>query len=118
VGFPGTLGFVATELLVEGAVQANPYVGLGVALATAINGIAVVQAYFKLFTGAHHTSTVSLTVNGRERFAALALAALILGGGIFPQPGVESRHRAANAILRQRGERAGDARAASVEGVP
>ena len=28
VGFPGTLGFVAAELLVEGAVEANPMVGL------------------------------------------------------------------------------------------
>lgn len=104
VGFPGTLGFVATELLVEGAVQANPYLGFGVALAAAINGIAVVQAYFKLFTGARHVSTVSLTVGPRERFAVLTLAALILGGGIFPQPGIESRYRAAAAILRQRGE--------------
>ena len=52
VGFPGTLGFVATEILVDGAIEANPYVGVGVAVAAAINGIAVVRAYFRLFTGA------------------------------------------------------------------
>jgi NADH-quinone oxidoreductase subunit M len=51
VGFPGTLGFVAAELLVDGAIEANLYVGLVVALAAAINGIAVVRAYFYLFTG-------------------------------------------------------------------
>src|SRR4029078_2235429 len=39
VGFPGTVGFVSTELLVDGAVEANPYVGLAVVLAAAINGI-------------------------------------------------------------------------------
>jgi NADH-quinone oxidoreductase subunit M len=102
VGFPGTLGFLATDILVDGAVEASPYVGLGVVLAAAINGIAVVRAYFMLFTGARHASTVPLNVGLRERFAVLALTALILGGGLFPQPGVASRHRAAEEILAQR----------------
>ena len=31
----------------------------------------------------------------------LTLAALILGGGLFPQPGVTTRERAAEEILRQ-----------------
>ncbi len=31
VGFPGTLGFVAAELLVDGAAEASPYVALAVA---------------------------------------------------------------------------------------
>jgi NADH-quinone oxidoreductase subunit M len=107
VGFPGTLGFVATELLVDGAVEAGPHVGLAVALAAALNGIAVVRAYFLLFTGARHASSVSLTITPRERFAVLTLAALILGGGLFPQPGIASRHSAAEDILKQREERPG-----------
>jgi NADH-quinone oxidoreductase subunit M len=102
VGFPGTLGFVATELLVDGAVQANPYVGLGVVIAAAINGIAVVRAYLALFTGARHASTVQLCLGPRERLAVLTLAALIIGGGLFPQPGIASRYRAAERILSQR----------------
>jgi NADH-quinone oxidoreductase subunit M len=106
VGFPGTLGFVATELLIEGAIEANLWVGLGVVLAAAINGIAVVRAYFRLFTGARHASTVSLLAGPRERFAVLTLAALILGGGLFPQPGITSRHRAAAEVLEQRSGRA------------
>jgi NADH-quinone oxidoreductase subunit M len=96
------LGFVAAELLVEGAVEASPFLGLALILATAINGIAVVRAYFFLFTGARHVSTVSLAIGWRERFAVLTLTALILGGGLFPQPGVVSRHRAAMTILRER----------------
>jgi NADH-quinone oxidoreductase subunit M len=102
VGFPGTLGFVATDLLVDGAVKANLYVGLAAALAAAINGIAVVKTYFTLFTGTRHASTVALNIGARERFAVLALAGLILGGGLFPQPGLLSRFRAAEAILQLR----------------
>src|SRR5262249_8660531 len=91
VGFPGPAGFVATELLVDGAVQANLFVGLGVILAAALNGIAVLRAFFLLFTGARHASTVSLGIGLRERIAVLALVAVILAGGLFPQRGVSSR---------------------------
>ncbi len=102
VGFPGTVGFVASELLVDGAVQANLFVGLAVILTAAINGIAVVRAYFCLFTGARHTSTVSLAITPREQLAVLTLLVLIFGGGLLPQPGVMSRYQAAMIILRQR----------------
>ncbi len=104
VGFPGTLGYVAAELLVDGAIDANPLVGVAVALAAALNGIAVVRAYFLLFTGTRHVSTISLNIGGRERFAVLTLAVLILGGGLYPQPGVESRQRAAREVLKRRPE--------------
>jgi NADH-quinone oxidoreductase subunit M len=102
VGFPGTLGFISTELLVDGAVEASPYVGIAVITAAALNGIAVLRAYFLLFTGARHVSTVSLGIGRRERTALLTFAALILGGGLFPQPGVATRQRAAGAILEER----------------
>jgi NADH-quinone oxidoreductase subunit M len=105
VGFPGTIGFVGTELLVDGAVETFPHVGVAVALAAALNGIAIVRAYFLLFTGTRHVSSVSLRPGFRERFAVLTLAALILGGGLFPQPSVNSRNHAAAAILRERAAR-------------
>jgi NADH-quinone oxidoreductase subunit M len=105
VGFPGTLGFISTELLVEGVVNVNLYAGLGVIAAAALNGIAVVRAYFLLFTGARHVSTVSLGIGPRERAAVLTLAALIFGGGLFPQPGVSTRQRAAEEILEGRRKR-------------
>ena len=53
-GFPGTFGFVGTELLVDGAVEAYPYIGIAVVAAAAMNGIAVMQTYFRLFTGTRH----------------------------------------------------------------
>ncbi len=102
VGFPATLGFVSTELLVDSAVETYPFVGVGVVAAAALNGIAVVRAYFLLFTGARHVSTVSLRIGVRERIAILTLSALILGGGLFPQPGVATRERAAIEVLEAR----------------
>ncbi|HEY5312067.1 MAG TPA: proton-conducting transporter membrane subunit, partial [Pirellulales bacterium] len=102
VGFPATIGFISTELLVDGAIEARPLIGVAVVAAAALNGIAVVRAYFRLFTGARHVSTVSLGIGLRERIAVLTLAALIVLGGLFPQPGISSRQRAAQEILDSR----------------
>ena len=102
VGFPGTVGFIGTELLVDGAVEAYPYIGVAVVLAGALNGVALIKTYFILFTGTRYSSAVSLRIRARERFAVLLLAALILIGGFYPQPGVLSRHRAADALLNER----------------
>src|SRR5262249_48557801 len=99
VGFPGTFGFVAADFLVEGAFGANLFVGLIVIATGALNGIAILRVYLLLFTGARHTSTVSLELGLRERIVVLTLATLILGGGVFPQAGISSRQRAADAIL-------------------
>jgi len=102
VGFPGTFGFVGTEMLVDGAVEAFPYVGVAVVIASALNGIAVVHAYFRLFTGTQHKSPVSLGIVRRERFAVITLTALIFVGGLIPQYNVASRTRAASHILKKR----------------
>lgn len=104
VGFPGMSGFVAAELLVDGAVALNPAVGLVVVGAAALNGIAVLRAYFALFTGTRRAPGVPMSITLRERVAVLALTALILLGGLFPQVYIESRHRAAGAALSHRAE--------------
>jgi NADH-quinone oxidoreductase subunit M len=102
VGFPGTLGFISTGLLVDGTVQFNLYIGFTVVAATALSGIAVVRSYLLFFTGSRHASTVTLAMGLRERIAVLTLAGLILGGGLLPQPGVMTRYEAARSILRER----------------
>ncbi len=102
VGFPGTVGFIASELLVEGAMQSYPYVGALVVLAAALNGIAVLHAFFRLFTGTEHTASVTLKAKWPERVAVLAFSLLILGGGLVPQPGVRSRYHAASELLSRR----------------
>ncbi len=102
IGFPGTIGFVGAELLVEGAVDVYPWVGLAVVLAAALNGIAVLQAYFRVFTGKRYFPTISLQSRLPERIAVLILAALILGVGIYPQPSLSSRRHAALEIIEAR----------------
>ncbi|MBC7856165.1 MAG: oxidoreductase, partial [Pirellulaceae bacterium] len=102
VGFPGTLGFVGAELLVHGVVEAYPYIGVAIVIASALNGIAMVRAYFILFTGTRYSSSVSLQIGLRERLAVLALAALVLLGGLYPHPGIASRYQAAEELLEHR----------------
>lgn len=112
IGFPGTVGFVGTELLIEGAVEVYPLIGTTVVIAAALNGIAILQAYFRIFAGTQHTASISLRVRLSERFAVLILTVLILGGGLFPQPGVASRYHAAMELVHLRSV-AGDASPAS-----
>lgn len=102
VGFPGTIGFVAIELLVDGAVQVYPHVGIAVVIASTLNGISVIQVYFRLFTGSRHASSISLGCRLPEKIAVMTLAALVLGGGLYPQPGVASRYHAAVELIRSR----------------
>jgi hypothetical protein len=45
---------------------------------------------------------VSLKIGSRERIAVLTMSALILGGGLFPQPGVVALSVAAEQLLHQR----------------
>ena len=104
-GFPGTLGFVGHELLVNGAVEAFPVMGFAVVLASALTGLAVVRMYFSLFCGrpdplAH--SGLPLGLRRREAWTFGALVIALVGFGIVPRPLVDSRFAASHDILRLR----------------
>lgn len=102
IGFPGTIGFIGMELLVEGAVDVYPLVGLAVVVAAALNSVAILRAYFRIFTGRKFETSVMLRSRPSERFAVSVLTILVLGGGLWPQPGVASRHHAAEALMKLR----------------
>jgi len=108
VGFPGTIGFVGTEILIDGIVGTYPYVGALVVIAAAFNGIAILRAYFLIFTGTRHVSAVSLSVRVPERLAFLTLSLLILGGGFVPQPGINMSSAAADEIITLITQTSGD----------
>jgi NADH:ubiquinone oxidoreductase subunit 5 (subunit L)/multisubunit Na+/H+ antiporter MnhA subunit len=90
------------ELLVEGAVDVYPLVGLAVVVAAALNSIAILRAYFRIFTGRKFETSVMLRSRPSERFAVTVLTILVLGGGLWPQPGVASRHHAAMELMDHR----------------
>jgi len=102
-GFPGTFGYVATELLVDGAVTKFPLVGFSVIVAGALTGLAVLRMYFALFCGRHEPSP-HLQLVPRERIVFTALATILLVFGLAPQPLVESRRLAAEQLLLRRAE--------------
>jgi NADH-quinone oxidoreductase subunit M len=103
VGFPGTMGYVGGELLVDGAVQTFRLAGLAIVIAAALSGIAVVRAYFLVFTGTRHVTSVSLKMGRREKIAILTLITILLAGGIFPHMNIAARHHAAVQLLEHRG---------------
>jgi NADH-quinone oxidoreductase subunit M len=102
IGFPGTIGFIAMELLVEGAVDVYPLVGTAVVLAAALNGISILNAYFRIFAGRRTVSTISLSARPVERVAVVLLSTLILGGGLFPQLWVLNRYHAPEDLQSRR----------------
>ena len=104
-GFPGTLGFVGQELLVDGAVDAFPVMGFAVVAASALTGLAVLRMYFSIFCGrsdpsAHSGLGLGLTPREAGTFVALVIA--LVGLGVAPRPLVDSRYAASEEMLRLR----------------
>lgn len=101
VGFPGTLGFVGQELLVDGAVAEHPRTGFLVIVAGAFAGIAVLRIYFSLFCGRTDRGP-SLGLRSREVLILASFSALLLATGLAPRPILGSRAAAAAEILAGR----------------
>ena len=104
-GFPGTLGFVGQELLVDGAVEAFPVMGFAIVMASALTGLAVLRMYFSLFCGrldALVHSDIRFGLRRREAWTFVALVVVLVGFGVVPRPLVDSRLDAADDILRTR----------------
>jgi NADH-quinone oxidoreductase subunit M len=104
-GFPGTLGFVGQELLVNGAVDAFPIMGFAVVVASALTGLAVLRMYFSLFCGRPDVlpdSGVRLGLTRREAWTFVALVMTLVAFGVAPRPLVDSRFAASDNILKAR----------------
>lgn len=100
-GFPGTLGFVGQELLVEGAVQIFPVVGLLVVLAGAFTGLAALRMYFSLFCG-KRVDAIHLRLLPREVVCFVTASVLLIAVGLAPAPIVAAELAAGDGILRAR----------------
>jgi NADH-quinone oxidoreductase subunit M len=103
IGFPGTIGFVGVELLVDCATHIKFSYGIIVLAAMALNGIAAMRVYFKLFTGTTAPASISMEPRPVEQIVIWAMIVLMIGGGLYPQPGVGTRYHAATELLKRRG---------------
>jgi NADH-quinone oxidoreductase subunit M len=107
-GFPGTLGFIGQELLVDGAVDVFPVMGFAVVIASALTGLAVLRMYFSLFCGRPEVRphpSLRLGLRPREAWTFVALVTALIGLGLAPRPLVDSRFAASEEILRLRQNR-------------
>lgn len=101
-GFPGTLGFVGEEMLLEGAIHDFPVLGLMVVITSAFIGLAVLRMYFSLFCGRPPART-RLLLRRREAIVFGGLAVVLLASGLNPHRIATSRFEAAEALLARRG---------------
>ena len=85
VGLPGTLGFVAEDLLFHGALKAHSVLGVALPLATALNAITVLRLFVTLFMGrrAIHVSPIPDALPA-ERIAFTVVVMLLVLGGLAP----------------------------------
>ncbi len=101
VGFPGTIGFVPMELLISGSVDQGMWVSFTLAVAAMFNGIAIMRAYFALFTGKRPTTSVSLQITPVERAGIIVIVLVVFLGGWFSPGVVSSRHETADKLLER-----------------
>ena len=100
VGLPGTLGFVAEDLLFHGALSAHPWLGLALPLATALNAITVLRLFAVLFLGRRAIHTVPIPdAQPRETLALAVIVVLLVVGGLMPGLLIDLRTPSASALV-------------------
>lgn len=102
IGFPGTVGFVGVELLVECSMELSPVHAVVVLLAVTFHAVAAMKVYFRLFTGTPAPAALSMQPRPSEHWVIWFFTGLIILGGIFPQPGVDTRYHAAQELIQRR----------------
>ena len=104
VGFPGTLGFVSEDLLVQGLLLTHGRVAATLLIVTALNAILLYRAYKRTFLGP--LSPHAQVMRGmedflpRERWVSVALVILLLLGGFAPAPLLAVRQSVVSALPR------------------
>jgi NADH-quinone oxidoreductase subunit M len=99
LGLPGTLSFVADDLIVSGSLDEQLHAGLMVIGSTVLSAIAVLRGWFTIFGGPAAVDGPRHSTLLRERLALLALFVPIFGFGLVPGPLVRSLERAAGQLL-------------------
>jgi len=99
IGVPGTLSFVADDLIVSGALEERLAGGLLVIAATVLAAIAVMRAWLEVFGGPGAPDGPRHAILPRERLAFVVLLGVLFGFGLWPAPLVNALDRAAGRLL-------------------
>ncbi|BDC48564.1 cation:proton antiporter [Bryobacterales bacterium F-183] len=110
VGLPGTMGFISEDLLMHGALEAHPWIGLAIPVATALNAITIYRLFTRLFLGARVEALPTVPdARLRERLPLTAIVLALVVFGVFPQLAVNLRSRAAEQLVRAESQNAAQA---------
>lgn len=86
VGIPGTLGFVAEDLLFHGALHTHPFIGIALPLATALNAIHLLRTWHLLFNGRLAKDVANIPdALLHERWLLIPCLLLLIMLGVMPQ---------------------------------
>lgn len=99
VGLPGTLGFVAEDLIVHGTLESYPWMGVAIILATAANAFNVLRWFFRIFCGPRSERCLASDLLLRERAALLPLVFLLFVLGLSPGGLVATRSQVVKQLL-------------------
>jgi formate hydrogenlyase subunit 3/multisubunit Na+/H+ antiporter MnhD subunit len=102
LGFPGTLSFVADDLMIAGTLDDHVHAGLLVILTTVFAAIAVVRGWFRVFGGPVTVDAPRHAILPRERIALTGLLVILFGLGLYPGPFVRSLDKVAASLLASR----------------
>ena len=102
LGFPGTLSFVADDLIIAGSLDDHVHAGVLVILTTVFAAIAVMRGWFRVFGGPVTVDAPRHSILPRERVAFTSLLVILFGLGLWPGPFVHSLERVAASLLASR----------------
>jgi len=99
IGLPGTLSFVADDLIVSGSLGDQLRSGGMVIAATVLSGIAIVRGWFMVFGGPAAVDGPRHRILPRERVALTGMLVPLFVLGLWPAPLVTALERAAEQLL-------------------
>lgn len=102
IGLPGTLQYVAEDLLLHGLLDSHPVVATVLVLTTALNGITLLRTFFATFLGeARDASLLGPELRDllpRELAVVLGAVAIVIAAGLAPSPLLDVRRDAVRAL--------------------
>jgi NADH-quinone oxidoreductase subunit M len=102
IGLPGTLSFVADDLIISGSLADHVHGGILVIMATVLSGIAVMRGWFGIFGGPTVPDAPRHAILPRERVGFAALLGIIFLLGLIPGPLVRALDQVSSQLLAVR----------------